>query len=91
MPNYDDPRIFEVITKAQLESLHNAGYILVREKEVRDAVLESDWIDEMMEKAEYYLKRRLYIHPGGAGIYHLRHRLQIIDGVYVDPDPPIRR
>lgn len=49
MPNYDDPRIFEIITPMQLQVLHDAGYMLVCEKEVRDAIAHAGWLDELMD------------------------------------------
>jgi len=83
MPIYDDPRIYEIITPMQMNALQDLGYMLVREREVRDVVLYDVWLDELLTNM---LEKRFEQHPNDGGIYHLRHRLQIIDGVYVDPD-----
>jgi hypothetical protein len=86
MPDYSDPRIFEIITPTQLQTLQNEGYMLVRQSEVRDLLIESEWLTELFNKAVNILRERDLEHPGSAGIYHLRHRVEILDGVYVDPD-----
>lgn len=77
MPNYADPRIYEIISHAQLEALQAAGYMLVPEKDVREVIRHTDWIDDLISKAVNVLEERYLRHPNSHGIYHLEHRLEI--------------
>ncbi len=87
MPNYDDPQILEIISPLQMRSLQDAGYMLVRQKEVRDAIHHTELLDQLMVTAATALGKRYNNLPGSGGMYHLEHRVQIVDGVYEDPDP----
>ncbi|WP_134702796.1 hypothetical protein [Ammoniphilus sp. YIM 78166] len=64
MPIYDDPQILEIISPLQMKSLEDAGYMLVRQKEVRDAIHHADLFDGLMKQAVAALEKRYGNLPG---------------------------
>ncbi|MBP1934286.1 hypothetical protein [Ammoniphilus resinae] len=92
MPNYDDPRLLEILTPSQMEAIKEAGYMLVPAKEVREIVKDYDITDDLIDKVvEIFESRIERSFREEYGYYHLRNRIDIFDGVYVDPDIGLNR
>ncbi|RKD25130.1 hypothetical protein BEP19_04750 [Ammoniphilus oxalaticus] len=74
--------IEKIISKSQLEKLHEQGFIVVREEDARNAIEFADWRYDLINEAYTLLHKADIRHPKEKGLNGLKDAIDHLDTEY---------